>query len=244
MPIPDISRAIAPSQGAPMDSPSIVSLVNNINALRPGSPRSRLLAFGVDLAFLYGVSIKISQWIGILMLRSILQARTGAHGATLPGFVISSEGFQFAYQYSVVLIWPVALLFCAFAYFVSSTHLWGATLGQGLLDLRVVTRRGELPSLERSGKRFFASIISLCTMGIFFVLGAYGRDGICFHDDASGTRVVSRESWKRSLWSSLRGVDAKPQSPHLRLVPALDTVEEKPLAKESGETFPKSTRAA
>lgn len=197
MPIQDLTLPEPIPADNPSDSATIHYLINNINGLKAARPRPRILAFALDFALLHGFSMALAQWLAVLMLRSLLKAKV-----TKGGIVIGASFFQYAYQYGVTLIWPVALLFTAFIYFVSCTHLWGATLGQGLFGLRVVTRTGELPSLEKAGRRFFASVFTFFSMGFFFFLGAYNRDGLCFHDEASGTRVVRRDSWKQGLWYS------------------------------------------
>ena len=168
---------------------AVAYLINNISGLKAPRPALRMFAFAFDFALLHGLSLCAAQWLSVLMLRQLLSAKGIGNGV-----VLSAEVFQTAYQYGISLIWPIAMLFLGFSYFVTCIHLWGASIGLGLFGLKVVTRTGEMPSLERAGKRFFASIFTFFSLGFFFFFGAYSRDGICFHDEASGTRVVRRDS--------------------------------------------------
>lgn len=185
MPIPEIRSPEEVSQPVA----KVLHFRSNISGLLAARPAVRMLAFAFDFALLHGLAIVTAQWLCVLMLRQLLQAKVMTNGV-----VVSAPVFHACYQYGVGLIWPVTLLFLGFIYYVASAHLWGASLGQGLLGLRVVTRAGELPSLESAGKRYFASVFTLFSMGFFFFLGAYSREGLCFHDEASGTRVVRRDS--------------------------------------------------
>ena len=202
MPIPDPSRNLEllaeegrnalPDASISKEGRLLHIFDNNLRRMRAPRPLLRSGAFLFDYLLLHGTASALSHGLCVGMLGLLLPGR--ALGAK---FILTSpQNIQLTYQYGMSLVFPVALLLMSFVYFVTSAHLAGASLGQALLGLRVVTRAGELPSLEQAVKRFFASLFSLFSMGFFFFLGAGRAEGICFHDDASGTRVVRRDSWQ------------------------------------------------
>jgi uncharacterized RDD family membrane protein YckC len=163
--------------------------------MRAPKARLRSLAFILDYLLLHCVASALSHWVCVAMLGALLPGK--ALGAKT--LATSAKVIELTYQYGVSLLFPVAFLLISFVYFVALTHQSGASLGQALVGLRVVTRAGELPTIEQAAKRFFASIFTLMSAGFFFFLGAATRDGICFHDEASGTRVVLRDSWQEAV---------------------------------------------
>jgi uncharacterized RDD family membrane protein YckC len=86
-------------------------------------------------------------------------------------------------------VWAFAL-FIALLYFTFLTWRWSATLGQRLLDLKVVTFDGEKLSFPRSLGRAVASLLSVFTYGIGFLWCLRGPGYRTFHDIASSTMVI------------------------------------------------------
>jgi uncharacterized RDD family membrane protein YckC len=88
---------------------------------------------------------------------------------------------------SVALV-PLALLLGAL-YHVYFWSVRGATPGKELLDLRVEAEDGSSPiGLARAGLRVFGYVLSLASLGIGFLMIAFGGGGL--HDRIAGTRVV------------------------------------------------------
>ena len=68
--------------------------------------------------------------------------------------------------------------------------LLGATLGQRLVDLKVITYDGSKPNFARSLGRSVASILNVMTYGVGFLWCLKGPGYRAFHDAASSTMVV------------------------------------------------------
>jgi uncharacterized RDD family membrane protein YckC len=83
---------------------------------------------------------------------------------------------------------PLALLLGAL-YHVYFWSVKGATPGKELLDLRVETDGGQSPiPLGCAALRVFGYVLSLASLGIGFLMVAFGGSGL--HDRIAGTRVV------------------------------------------------------
>jgi uncharacterized RDD family membrane protein YckC len=83
---------------------------------------------------------------------------------------------------------PLAFLLGAL-YHVYFWSVKGATPGKELLGLRVETEEGETPlPLARSALRVFAYVLSAASLGLGFLMIAFGGAGL--HDRIAGTRVV------------------------------------------------------
>jgi uncharacterized RDD family membrane protein YckC len=83
---------------------------------------------------------------------------------------------------------PLAFLLGAL-YHVYFWSVKGATPGKELLGLRVETEEGETPlPLGRSALRVFAYLLSAASLGLGFLMIAFGGAGL--HDRIAGTRVV------------------------------------------------------
>jgi uncharacterized RDD family membrane protein YckC len=90
---------------------------------------------------------------------------------------------------SVVLV-PLALLLGGL-YHVYFWSARGATPGKELLDLQVEAEDGTSPiGLARAGLRAFGYLLSAASLGIGFLMVAFGGSGL--HDRIAGTRVVRR----------------------------------------------------
>jgi uncharacterized RDD family membrane protein YckC len=77
-------------------------------------------------------------------------------------------------------------------YFTVTVWKLGATLGQRVLDLKVVTYDGDVPTFMRSLGRTISSVLSVFTYGIGFLWCLRGPGFRTFHDIASGTMVIRR----------------------------------------------------
>jgi uncharacterized RDD family membrane protein YckC len=90
---------------------------------------------------------------------------------------------------SVALV-PLALLLGAL-YHVYFWSVRGATPGKELLDLRVEAEDGTSPiGLARAGLRVFGYVLSAASLGVGFLMIAFG--GSALHDRIAGTHVVRR----------------------------------------------------
>jgi resuscitation-promoting factor RpfA len=86
------------------------------------------------------------------------------------------------------LLAGVAIL--GFVYLTLCHGLAGATLGQGLLALRVVGPGGARPSLARSATRAALAIVSVLLLGLGLLLALFTESGRALHDLLAGTWVV------------------------------------------------------
>ncbi len=93
---------------------------------------------------------------------------------------------------------PLCLAFLAVmvAYFVLVEGLLGATLGKGLLGLRVVREDGERPGLARSAARNLLRLVdglpAFSILGVVLILRS--PENARFGDRVAGTRVVRAPS--------------------------------------------------
>lgn len=91
---------------------------------------------------------------------------------------------------SAALVLLAALL--AVVYHVYFWGVHGATPGKRLLELVVEGDDGSFPiGISKAVVRFFGYLVSIATLGIGFLLIAFGGSGL--HDRIAGTRVVRRE---------------------------------------------------
>ncbi len=78
------------------------------------------------------------------------------------------------------------------AYFTVLTWRFEGSVGQRLLDLKVVTYDGDRPTFFRSLGRTVSCMLSILTYGIGFLWCLRGPGYRTFHDIASGTMIVRR----------------------------------------------------
>ena len=143
-------------------------------ASEPAEFGSRLAAFVVDTVFvLSGQAVMLAPVGWYWWAREA--PRTPADVSFLPVFA------------SATLV-PLALLLGAL-YHVYFWSVKGATPGKELLDLRVETDGGVSPiPLGRAALRVFGYLLSAASLGIGFLMVAFGGSGL--HDRIAGTRVV------------------------------------------------------
>jgi len=143
-------------------------------ASEPAEFASRLAAFAVDTVFvLSGQAVLLAPVVWYWWAREA--PRTPADVSYLPVFA------------SATLV-PLALLLGAL-YHVYFWSVKGATPGKELLDLKVETEDGVCPlPLDRAALRVFGYLLSVASLGVGFLMIAFG--GLGLHDRVSSTRVV------------------------------------------------------
>jgi uncharacterized RDD family membrane protein YckC/ribosomal protein L32 len=140
----------------------------------PAEPASRLAAFAVDTVFVVSGQVATLAPVGWYWWAREAP-RTPSDVSFLPVFA------------SAILV-PLALLLGAL-YHVYFWSVKGATPGKELLDLRVETDDGASPlPLGRATLRVFGYLLSAASLGIGFLMVAFGGSGL--HDRIAGTRVV------------------------------------------------------
>jgi uncharacterized RDD family membrane protein YckC len=140
----------------------------------PAEPASRLAAFVVDTVFvLSGQAVMLAPVAWYWWAREA--PRTPTDVSFLP--VLASA-----------TLLPLALLVGAL-YHVYFWSVRGATPGKELLELRVETEDGVSPlPLGRATLRAFGYLLSAASLGVGFLMVAFGGSGL--HDRIAGTRVV------------------------------------------------------
>jgi uncharacterized RDD family membrane protein YckC len=147
-------------------------------AARAASPladgSSRLAAFVVDTVF-------------VVSGQAVLLAPVGWYWWAREAPSTPNEVALLPVFASVTLL-PLALLL-GVLYHVYFWSVKGATPGKELLDLRVVGEDGRSPiSLSSASKRALGYLLSAASLGIGFLMVAFGGRGL--HDRIAGTRVV------------------------------------------------------
>lgn len=133
----------------------------------------RFLAVILDSIILAVVNFPIQMILGILGLRSV--QTTGAN-----------YGVNFGVLGLVYLI-SIALQCAYFTYFWSQK---GASPGQMILGLKVVTAEGGPLTTGRACGRYFAFLLSSFTLAIGFIIAAFDSQKRALHDYICGTRVI------------------------------------------------------
>jgi len=80
------------------------------------------------------------------------------------------------------------------------TWFWthgGQTLGMRAWSLRLVDRQGQPIGWPKALGRFFAALLSAAPAGLGFWWAAVDRDGLCWHDRLSGTKLLRVPGAKR-----------------------------------------------
>ncbi|KAA9130786.1 RDD family protein [Marinihelvus fidelis] len=68
----------------------------------------------------------------------------------------------------------------------------GGTVGMRAWKVRLASTTGEPMDWRRAGIRFVVSLLSAAIFGLGFLTGLLRADRACWHDRASGTRLVRR----------------------------------------------------
>ena len=150
--------------------------------IRVGLARRRLVSFFIDFLLLYGCSIGVAR----ITVVGFLLFLDGKH---LEG----SQDFSNIFLQGFSVVFPSFLLFLSLLYYCGATFFWGKTIGQSLSSIEVFSRglEGEklLPTLRQSFLRYLGSLLSFCSLGFLFFLGAYRGQGKVFQDWLSFTEV-------------------------------------------------------
>ena len=86
--------------------------------------------------------------------------------------------------------YQLTMLFVIYAFFVFFWTRSGQTLGTRSWRMRLETADGKLPSFAQATLRFAVAIVSLLPLGLGFLWQLWDRDGLTWHDRASGTQLM------------------------------------------------------
>lgn len=106
-----------------------------------------------------------------------------AAGAALP--VTGGEvraGSSFPFTAYLLLVWLAYLWWC-----------WtraGQTLGMRAWKVRIETVQGHAPGTRESLRRFAVAWVSAACLGLGYFSSLWRQDKACWHDRASGTRLI------------------------------------------------------
>lgn len=151
-----------------------ISAVPSAPTLR-GSPQLELATKGSRLIH----SIVDSLAVFLLMLVLIF-----CYGALLGMVGADTKEMDEAGAFQAAM---VAFLYCGYlGYYILSEFLFGRTLGQRITRSRVIRKDGTQPRLGQVIGRTLARFIPFDAISLLV-----SREGIAWHDAASGTRVIS-----------------------------------------------------
>ena len=86
-------------------------------------------------------------------------------------------------------VFQLTMLFVAYVFFAGFWWRAGRTLGMQSWGLRLETMDGQKVGLSRASVRFFCALLSWLPFGLGFWWQLWDRDGLCWHDRWSGTRL-------------------------------------------------------
>jgi uncharacterized RDD family membrane protein YckC len=183
---PSVTPAARPSPSAPpmplgpRPAPAIVRAKPASPAPHPAGFGRRALAALVD-----GLLVTSAQLVLLSPVLYYWYENWWSHPPT------TAEGVTFWPILLSLTLGPVVLALGA-VYYVYHWGVKGATPGKGLLGLAVVAEDGSEPiGLSRAAVRVLGYLLSGLTLGIGFLMIAFGGSGL--HDRVAGTRVVRRE---------------------------------------------------
>ncbi|ANO51659.1 RDD family protein [Woeseia oceani] len=81
------------------------------------------------------------------------------------------------------------LLLLIYLFFVVFWSRYGRTLGMQSWGLRIEDEQGRLPGIGACSVRFAVALVSWAPAGLGYVWQLIDRDGLSWHDRASGTRL-------------------------------------------------------
>jgi uncharacterized RDD family membrane protein YckC len=101
------------------------------------------------------------------------------------------------------LLAALVLLLLGQAYFVIFHSLFGQTIGQRLMGVRLVTQRGVTPGVLRALGRAWASLLGFVLLGVGIVWIAFDREKRGFADFVARTFVVRGDASAKSpsIWA-------------------------------------------
>lgn len=138
----------------------------------------RLAAIGYDLMPLIGI------WMLVALLAMVgLQLATGSTELVRSDAV---DHRQWIYWTALRL----SLLAATAAYVIISWRRAGQTIGMRAWRLHLVSVDGMPISTRQAWQRFGMAIVSMLALGFGFLWSLVDRDRRCWHDMASGTRLI------------------------------------------------------
>ncbi len=84
----------------------------------------------------------------------------------------------------------LAMLGIVYLFFLLFWSRYGRTLGMQSWGLRIEDEHGGKPGIQAATLRFFVAILSWLPLGLGFWWQLVDRDGLSWHDRASGTRLL------------------------------------------------------
>lgn len=84
----------------------------------------------------------------------------------------------------------LAMLGIVYLFFLVFWSRYGRTLGMQSWGLRIEDETGSRPDVKRASLRFVVAILSWLPLGLGFWWQLVDREGLSWHDRASGTRLV------------------------------------------------------
>ncbi len=163
---PGLPSALVVEHAGTHDAPVAASTDEALDLRPHATPTARLVAALIDFVMMAAIDL------GVLYLTLRLLDLPFGEVLTLP---------------KVPLIGFLALL--NGGYFIAFTAAGGQTIGKMARHIRVVGRDGRV-HLGQSIVRTVGYLLSALPVGLGFVAGALGPDGVALHDRLASTRVV------------------------------------------------------
>jgi len=118
----------------------------------------------------------------LLIVQLLIQAVYAGADAlrTMNGYVLASQ----------IIVLQLLQMATQAVYHSSFVYQFGGTPGKLALGCRVVTADGAKLTLKRSIARYFASLISVMTFGIGYLIAAFDDERRTLHDRICDTRVI------------------------------------------------------
>ena len=85
--------------------------------------------------------------------------------------------------------YQLTMLCVAYSFFAGFWTRAGRTLGMQSWGLRLETMSGSTPGFSKASLRFLAALLAWLPAGLGFWWQLWDRDGLCWHDRLSGTRL-------------------------------------------------------
>ena len=140
----------------------------------------RLAAMGYDLMPLIGIWMLVG-----LLAMVVLQVVTGSTDLVATDAVSHHHWIYWAGL-------RLGSLAATAAYFVVSWRRAGQTIGMRAWRLHLVSSDGSRITQRQAWQRFAMAIVSLLALGLGFLWSLFDRDGRCWHDIVSDTRLDRR----------------------------------------------------
>jgi len=89
--------------------------------------------------------------------------------------------------------YPVYLLTISFVFYGWFWTHGGQTLGLRAWKIKVLTPDGQVLNWRQAGIRFIGGVLSWACLGLGFLWCLFDKNGLCWHDYLSKTRLVLQE---------------------------------------------------